>query len=164
MPTFRHATEIVRLQEVGRYAAILTPFGRRVLFYADLTATGRFVHFVEAWLSQVRPYYANTHTAVSSTGRVMTRLREQSRDVIRRAVGAGPDDVVLFVGSGATAAVNKLVGLLGIRIDEPLDRAFALSARIPENERPVVFVGPYEHHSNQIPWVESVATVVEVCL
>jgi selenocysteine lyase/cysteine desulfurase len=56
------------------------------------------------------------------------------------------------------------VGLIGIRIDEPLDRAFALSARIPERERPAVFVGPYEHHSNQIPWVESVATVVEIGL
>jgi selenocysteine lyase/cysteine desulfurase len=164
MPTFHEATEIVRLQEVGRYAAILTPFGRRVLFYADLTATGRFVHFVEAWLSQVRPYYANTHTAVSSTGRVMTRLREQSRDVIRRAVGAGPDDVVLFVGSGATAAVNKLVGLLGISIPEPLEREHRLSTHIPEERRPVVFVGPYEHHSNQLPWSCSTATIAEIAL
>ncbi|HMI89279.1 MAG TPA: hypothetical protein VK550_34615, partial [Polyangiaceae bacterium] len=91
MPTFQEATDILRLQEVGKTATIHTPFGRRLIFYADLTATGRFVHFVEAWLSEVRPYYANTHTAVSSTGRVMTRLREQARDVIRRAVNAGPD-------------------------------------------------------------------------
>ncbi|MET0592842.1 MAG: aminotransferase class V-fold PLP-dependent enzyme, partial [Polyangiaceae bacterium] len=98
MPTFQEATALLRLQEVGKNATIETPFGERFIFYADLTATGRFVHFVEAWLSQVRPYYANTHTAVSSTGRVMTKLREQSRHVIRRAVNAGPDDVVVFVG------------------------------------------------------------------
>ena len=164
MPTFHEATEILRLQEVGKTASILTPFGRRLLFYADLTATGRFVHFVEAWLSQVRPYYANTHTAVSSTGRVMTRLREQSRDVIRRAVNAGPDDVVVFVGSGATAAVNKLVGLLGITIPEPLEREHHLTAHIPEDSRPVVFVGPYEHHSNQLPWCCSIATIAEIAL
>jgi selenocysteine lyase/cysteine desulfurase len=141
-----------------------TPFGQRLLFYADLTATGRFVHFVEAWLSQVRPYYANTHTAISSTGRVMSSLREQARGVIRRAVGAATDDHVMFVGSGATAAVNKLVGLLGIRIPEPLERTYALSSHIPVAERPVVFLGPYEHHSNQLPWVESIATVVEIDL
>lgn len=164
MPTFQEATALLRLQEVGKNASIETPFGERVIFYADLTATGRFVHFVEAWLSQVRPYYANTHTAVSSTGRVMTKLREQARDVIRKAVGAGPDDVVVFVGSGATAAVNKLVGLLGISIPEPLEREHRLSAHIPEDKRPVVFVGPYEHHSNQLPWSCSIATIAEIKL
>jgi selenocysteine lyase/cysteine desulfurase len=162
VPTFEELAELIRAQEIGRGAPLITPFGRRRLYYADLTATGRFVHFVEAWLSRVRPYYGNTHTAVSSTGRVMGHLREEARRVIHRAVGAGPDDVVLFVGSGATAAVNKLVGLLGLRIPEPLDRAFDLSAHIPEDERPVVLVGPYEHHSNQLPWIESIATVVEV--
>jgi selenocysteine lyase/cysteine desulfurase len=164
MPTFQEACTLLRLQEVGKYASIETPFGERLLFYADLTATGRFVHFVEAWLSQVRPYYANTHTAVSSTGRVMTKLREQARHVIRKAVNARPDDVVVFVGSGATAAVNKLVGLLGISIPEPLERAHRLSSHIPEDMRPVVFVGPYEHHSNQLPWSCSTATLAEIKL
>src|SRR5262252_2730452 len=162
VPTFEELAELIRAQEIGRGAPLVTPFGKRRLYYADLTATGRFVHFVEAWLSRVRPYYGNTHTSVSSTGRVMGHLREEARRVIHRAVGAGPDDVVLFVGSGATAAVNKLVGLLGLRIPEPLDRAFGLSAHIPEDERPVVLVGPYEHHSNQLPWIESIATVVEI--
>jgi len=161
---FDELTALIREQEVGRGTTLLTPFGPRVLFYADLTATGRFVHFVEDWLSQVRPYYANTHTAISSTGRLMSGLREQARSVVRRAVGAGPDDVVMFVGSGATAAINKLVGLLGIRIPEPLEREYHLSSHIPEARRPVIFVGPYEHHSNQLPWVESMATVVEIDL
>ncbi|HMI88497.1 MAG TPA: aminotransferase class V-fold PLP-dependent enzyme, partial [Polyangiaceae bacterium] len=73
-------------------------------------------------------------------------------------------DVVLFVGSGATAAVNKLVGLLGITIPEPLEREHHLSSHIPEAKRPVVFVGPYEHHSNQLPWTCSIATIVEIAL
>jgi selenocysteine lyase/cysteine desulfurase len=164
VPAFEDLLELIRVQEIGRTAAVITPFGERLLFYADVTATGRFVHFVEAWLSRVRPYYGNTHTSVSSTGRVMGRLREEARRVIHRAVGAGPDDVVLFTGSGATAAVNKLVGMLGWRIPEPLEREFGLSRHIPERARPVVFVGPYEHHSNHLPWIESIATVVEIGL
>jgi selenocysteine lyase/cysteine desulfurase len=60
--------------------------------------------------------------------------------------------------------VNKLVGLLGISIPEPLEREHRLSAHIPEESRPVVFVGPYEHHSNQLPWSCSTATIAEIAL
>ncbi|RMG99675.1 MAG: aminotransferase class V-fold PLP-dependent enzyme [Deltaproteobacteria bacterium] len=163
-PDFETVASLLRAHEVGRRAHIETPFGRRLVAYADLTATGRYLHFVEAWIRRVRPFYANTHTAVSSTGRILTELREQAREVVRRGVGAGPDDLVLFCGAGATAAINKLVGLLGWKIPEPLDRAYDLSSRIPPNERPLVLLGPYEHHSNELPWVESVADVVEVGL
>ena len=154
----------LRRAEAGRCTFVATPFGRRLVTYADQTATGRSLAFVEAALAGVRPLYANTHTAISTTGRVMTRLREASRAAIAAAVHAGPDDVVLFTGSGATAAVNKLVGLLGLRIDEPLERRYHLSTHIPAGERPVVLVSPYEHHSNELPWLESVAEVVEVAL
>jgi selenocysteine lyase/cysteine desulfurase len=164
MRSFAEIAGFIREHEVGRRAYIETPFGRRLVCYADLTATGRYLHFVEAWMRRVRPFYANTHTAVSSTGRIMTQLREKSREVIRHAVGAHPDDEVLFVGSGATAAVNKLVGLLGLCVSEPLKREFGLDAHIPQERRPIVFIGPYEHHSNELPWVESVADVVEIAL
>jgi selenocysteine lyase/cysteine desulfurase len=153
-----------RQNEVGRRARIETPFGRRLLCYGDLTATGRYLHFVEAWVRQLRPYYANTHTAISSTGRLMTDLREEARRVIERSVNAAADDVVLFVGSGATAALNKLVGVIGLRVAEPLEREHHLSRAIPAARRPVVLVGPYEHHSNELPWIETVADVVEVGL
>ena len=162
MRSFEEVAAFIRHNEVGRRAAIDTPFGRRLLSYADLTATGRYLHFVEAWIRRARPFYANTHTAVSSTGRIMTELREEARRVIRKSVHAGREDVVLFVGTGATAALNKLVGLFGLRISEPLEREYKLSQAIPEDRRPVVFVGPYEHHSNELPWLESVAQVVEI--
>ncbi|MFT3706851.1 MAG: aminotransferase class V-fold PLP-dependent enzyme [Archangium sp.] len=162
MQSFQEVASFIRQNEVGRRAWLDTPYGRRIVTYADLTATGRYLHFVEAWLRRVRPFYANSHTAISSTGRVMTELREEARRVIKRAVNTGPHDEVLFVGSGATAAVNKLVGLLGWRISEPLEREFNLSSLIPREKRPVVFVGPYEHHSNELPWLESIAEVVAI--
>lgn len=164
MKSYDEIAALVRQNEVGRRARIETPFGRRLLCYADLTATGRYLHFVEAWMRQVRAFYANSHTSVSSTGRVMTQLREEARRVVRRAMNASDEDVVLFTGAGATAAINKLVGLLGLRVSEPLDRAYGFSSQIPDRERPVVFVGPYEHHSNELPWLESVAEVVAIRL
>ncbi|MBC8072772.1 MAG: aminotransferase class V-fold PLP-dependent enzyme [Deltaproteobacteria bacterium] len=162
MKTFEEVAAFVRQHEVGRRAWLETPFGRRLICYADLTATGRYLHFVEAWIRRIGPFYGNSHTAVSSVGRIMTSLREKARHVIRRSVNAGPDDEVLFVGSGATAAINKLVGLLGLRIAEPLERRYQLSKHIPANERPIVLLGPYEHHSNELPWIESIADVVEI--
>jgi selenocysteine lyase/cysteine desulfurase len=156
--------ERLREAECGRGARVPTPFGPRLLHPADGTATGQHLAFVERWVDALRPLYANTHTAVSTTGRVMNGLRAQARALIARSVNAGPGDVVLFTGSGATAAVNKLVGLLGLRVPEPLEREFRLSERIPPERRPVLLVGPYEHHSNVLPWVESVAEVQEVAL
>jgi selenocysteine lyase/cysteine desulfurase len=161
---FVETTRWIRQNEVGRHTRIETPFGQRLISYADLTATGRYLYFVDEWVRRTGVFYANTHTAVSSTGSLFTTLRERARQIVHRAVGASGDDEVVFAGSGATAAVNKLVGLLGWRISEPLDRDHGLSDRIPEKDRPVIFVGPYEHHSNLLPWLESVADVVEIGL
>ena len=69
--SFAEIAGLIRDSEVGRRATIATPYGRRLICYADLTATGRFLRFVENWIHGLRPYYANTHTAISSTGRLM---------------------------------------------------------------------------------------------
>ena len=164
MSRFQEVAAQLRDAEVGRGTRIPTPFGSRLIHYADLTATGRHLDLVERFVDGIRPLYANTHTAVATTGRVMNALREEARALIARSVNAGPGDVVLFTGSGATAAVNKLVGLLGLRLPEPLEREYRLSSQIPPERRPVILVGPYEHHSNVLPWMESIADVQEVAL
>ena len=60
-------------------------------------------------------------------------------------------------GSGATGAVNKLIDVLNLRVPADLDARYRLTEQIPPEERPVVFIGPYEHHSNELPWRESIA-------
>ena len=106
--------------------------------------------------------YANTHTESSGTGLQTTRFREDARQVIARCVGATSEHAVLFCGSGSTGAIAKLIGVLGIRIPSVLDDAHQLSTAIALDDRPVVFIGPYEHHSNELPWRESIATVVTI--
>ncbi|SDO33440.1 aminotransferase class V-fold PLP-dependent enzyme [Lentzea jiangxiensis] len=133
------------------------------MIYADYTASGRALDFVEDFVrAHVLPHYANTHTESSSTGRYTTLLREQARRLIRDSVGGTEDDLVIFCGSGATAAITKLIGILEIRLPAGLDEKYSLAERIPHEERPVVFVGPYEHHSNELPWRESTADVVVI--
>ena len=69
---------------------------------------------------------------------------------------------MIFAGSGCTGAIDKLIGILGLRIPSELDDRYRLSRRDPADQRPVVFIGPFEHHSNELPWRESIADVVVI--
>jgi selenocysteine lyase/cysteine desulfurase len=155
--------ETVRESVIGKDTAVETPFGLRRVTYADYTASGRSLAMIEDFIrDQVLPLYANTHTETSGTGLQTTRFREEAREIIRRSVGANREHAVIFAGSGSTGAVDRLVGLLGIRLPRGLSQTYGLEDLIPAHERPVVFVGPYEHHSNELPWRESIADVIEI--
>lgn len=136
---------------IGDGMEIDGPFGPQRLLYADYAASGRALRQVEGFiLDHVLPFHANCHTQASFCGERMNRLRAEARRTVASLCNADPDCAVIFAGSGATAGLNRLVHLLGV------------PAAVARGERPLILIGPYEHHSNILPWRESGAEVVEI--
>jgi selenocysteine lyase/cysteine desulfurase len=144
---------------IGSYKKFVTPYGEKALIYSDWTASGRGLKSIEQFINrEVIPYYGNTHTAASQTGSKCSSFRREARDLVGKMVNAkAGTDVVLFCGNGSTAAINKIVSILGFH---------ALLSIKQEQEghgRPVVFTSIYEHHSNLLPWREAGCEVVMIC-
>lgn len=136
---------------IGRDILVDGPFGPKPMIYADYVASGRALRQVETLvMERVLPYYANSHTEASYCGGIMTRMRREAREIIAGMCHAGPEYAVIFAGAGATAGLNRLVTLFGV------------SDILQRGGRVRVLIGPYEHHSNILPWRESGAEVVEL--
>ena len=172
----------VRDALIGRHFTFQTPYGKRLLLYADYTASGRSLKFIEKYLIKVQREYANTHTEDDVTGRHMTNLLHQAEIIIKKAFNAESNCRIIAIGTGATGAITKFQEIIGIRFppatkkllqqlmdksseEKVLDPALR---KIQEDEinrlKPVVFIGPYEHHSNDIMWREAIAEVMTIQL
>lgn len=169
--------DFLRRELIGADATIQTPFGERLMMYADYTASGRCLCFVENYLRQLQRIYANSHTEDDLSGRSMTQLLHQAEASIKRSVNAGESGHIINVGAGATGAIDKLQQIIGVSLP-PVTRKNLLGllgkalgqgesdkfSNYLKANQPVVFVGPYEHHSNEVSWRENLATVVPVQL
>ena len=116
-----------------------TYYGKQRQLYADWVASGRLYAPIEAIIQdKIGPTMANTHSFSSQTGKLTTHAYRYARKLIRTSVGAGEDDILVTTGTGMTAALSKLLRIMGLEQQG--------------SEKPVVFLTHMEHHSNQVPW------------
>jgi selenocysteine lyase/cysteine desulfurase len=85
----------------------------------------------------------------------MTSLYHQAKKIIKAHVNAGPDDILLFTGSGMTAAINKFQRLIGLKVQEKYI-PYIKNRDIPS---PLVIITHMEHHSNHTSWLECLCNV-----
>ncbi len=163
----------LRGQIMGRDLAIPTPFGQRHMFYADFTASGRSLGFIEEILLEIQKSYANTHTEDDYSGTFSTRLLRAAEDKIKSMVNAGAGGKIIPIGSGTTGALKKLQEIIGVYIPPVTRERFEFGLRESrcssravrsalDDRKPVVFIGPYEHHTNELMWREAWVEVVVV--
>ncbi|GMN30741.1 hypothetical protein TIFTF001_041501 [Ficus carica] len=86
----------------------------------------------------------------------------EASDYIKKCLGRGPDDALLFCGSGTTSAIKRLQEVMGIAVPSILRER--VMKTLSNEEKWIVFVGPFEHHSNLLSWRQSLAEVVEIGL
>jgi selenocysteine lyase/cysteine desulfurase len=171
----RISISALRDQIIGRDLAFRTPFGYRHLFYADYTASGRALESIERSVLRMEESYANTHTEDDYSGKRMTRLLHAAERRIKDYVHAGEQGKIFPIGSGSTGALKKLQEILGVYVPPAAQARYAEIGRearkagfdwpaVLEAKRPVVFIGPYEHHTNELMWREALAEVVVIDL
>ena len=148
---------------IGRQQYFESPFGKKQIIYADWTATGRAYGPIEERIQkEILPFIGNTHTETTITGTLMSKAYEQAKVIVKEHVNANCDDALIFCGSGMTAAVNKLQRILGLRMSERMMdyvKEQTAPVQLDEELRPIVFVTHMEHHSNQVSWLETIASV-----
>ncbi len=154
----------LRNEVIGGNTCIKTPYGDRLMTYADYTASGRNLKFVEDYMRKIGETYANTHTEDCFLGMQTTKLYHEARERIKELLKADDHYVVLSVGNGTTGAIQRLAQIIGI-YEAPATRIkYDKDSKYYNPNRPIIFVGPYEHHSNELIWKEGNAEVVEIGL
>ncbi len=144
---------------IGNGATFSSSHKEVSLIYADWIAGGRFYAPIEDKIRNfVGPMVANTHSFSSETGKASTYAYHNARQIIKEHVNASEDDVLVTTGTGMTGALARLQRMMNIRWPDILKQKIDLT----DKEKPVVFLTHMEHHSNHVPWMETIADVVIV--
>lgn len=150
----------VRSNVFGTDLVVPGPYGPHPRRYFDYTASGLPFRPIEELLQkQVLPFMSSTHSRSSYAAELIARYVKEAYGKVRRAMRGTEEDIIVFTGSGTTGAVNKLITILGLRISELLQQRFKLDAQIPPEARPIVILTRMEHHSNDLPWRETIADI-----
>lgn len=130
--------------------------------YFDYTASGLAYEPIERRLQEVLTTYANTHSEFASDAKTTSFYYDIARENLKKHLGLEKDFVLLPCGSGATGAIKKFQELLGLYIPPATRARFNFNANTME--KPLILVGPFEHHSNEISYREALCDIIRIPL
>lgn len=130
------------------------------VLYFDYTASGQAYVPIEKKIQKILKTYANTHSEVSSNAVITSKLYEKARVDLKKDLEVDERFYILPTGTGATGAIKKFQELMGIYIPPMTRQRYKIE---PKNV-PLIFVGPYEHHSNEISFREGLCEVIRIPL
>ncbi|WP_457593641.1 aminotransferase class V-fold PLP-dependent enzyme [Hydrogenimonas sp.] len=136
--------------------------GTRKATYFDFTATGLAYEPIEARMREILEYYANTHSKEAYLAKTMQACYENARKSLKHSLELEEEFLVIPTGFGATGAIKRFQELMGLYIPPAVCKR--LGSKPEVEHKPLVIVGPYEHHSNELGFRESLCDIHRVPL
>lgn len=136
--------------------------GKNKKEYFDYTASGLAFRQIENRIHDVLETYANTHSKEASNADKTSTYYELARQNLAKNLGLTSDFAILPNGCGSTAAIKHFQELMGLYI--PPKTKKRLNLNIDKSTLPLVIVGPYEHHSNEVSFREALCETIRINL
>jgi selenocysteine lyase/cysteine desulfurase len=130
------------------------------ILYFDYTASGQAYKPIEKKILAILKTYANTHSEVSSNAVKTTEYYENARRSLHKTLEVGEEFYIIPCGSGSTEAIKRFQELMGIYIPPATKNRL----NIASFKLPLVLVGPYEHHSNEVSFREALCELIRIPL
>lgn len=131
-------------------------------YYFDFTASALALKSIEKEIKKILPTYANTHSDSSLNSFITQQHYENARANLKKYLLLDESFALIGCGSGSSAAIKKFQELLGLYIPPLIKKKYFQS--INKSLLPLVIVGPYEHHSNELSFREALCECLRVPL
>jgi selenocysteine lyase/cysteine desulfurase len=136
--------------------------GKNKKEYFDYTASGLAFRQIENRIFDVLETYANTHSKEASNADTTSNYYELARKNLAKNLELNDEFAILPSGCGTTAAIKKFQELLGLYIPPATIKRFGIT--VAKKKLPLIIVGPYEHHSNEVSYREALCEVKRIRL
>ena len=132
------------------------------LLYLDFTASGLAYEPIEEKLQEILKTYANTHSEVGYNANKTTQYYDNARKSLKKSLAINDDFYVIPCGTGATGAIKKFQELMGLYVPPATKKRYQIA--VEKSKLPLVIIGPFEHHSNEVSFREALCEVVRIPL
>ncbi len=132
------------------------------ILYLDFTASGLAYGPIEERLQQILKNYANTHSEIGYNARKITKHYNRARESLKQTLNTGDDFYIIPCGTGATGAIKKFQELMGLYVPPATKKRYGIQPK--SSELPLVIIGPFEHHSNEVSFREALCETIRIPL